>query len=114
MARCSGLKPTGEPCERIVGASQHYCYSHDPSRSEERHRNASKAARSKIGEVGEIKAQLRRVADGVLDGSIDTARGSVCAQLYGVLLRAIEAERRIRETDELQAQVEELTERFAT
>lgn len=112
MVRCSGFKPIGEPCERIVGASQSYCYSHDPSRSEERRRAASKAARAKVGEVGEVKERLREIAAGVLEGSVDTGRGSVCAQLYGVLLRAIETERRIKQTDELTRQVEELTERF--
>ena len=34
MPRCAGSKPDGTPCERIVGASQTYCFSHDPARKE--------------------------------------------------------------------------------
>ena len=49
------------------------------------------------GELPAIKKQLREVAEGVLEGRTNTARGSVFATLYGVLIRAIEQERKIRE-----------------
>jgi hypothetical protein len=39
MPRCVATKHDGTPCERIVGAAQEYCYSHDPNRADERHRN---------------------------------------------------------------------------
>ena len=103
MARCAGHKPDETPCERIVSASQRYCYSHDPGRAEARSRSASKAARSKTDvEIGTIKRRLKQVAEGVLDGSVDKGRGSVAFQGYGVLIRAIEVERKIRETEELE------------
>ncbi len=47
MTRCAAHKPNGVPCERIVSASQTYCFAHDPANSERRSRSASKAARSK-------------------------------------------------------------------
>lgn len=59
MPRCSGNKPDGTPCERIVAASQTYCFSHDPARKEERRRNAARAGRSKPNkELVEIKVRL--------------------------------------------------------
>ena len=62
MPRCSGKKEDGSPCERIVGASQSYCYSHDPKRAAERRRNASRGGRSKANaEIAGLKAQLERV-----------------------------------------------------
>lgn len=109
MARCAGHKPDGTPCERIVGVSQRYCYSHDPGCAEARSRSASKAARSKTDvEIGAIKRRLREVAEGVLDGSIDKGKGSVSFQGFGVLIRAIEVERKVLETEQLVQEVEEL------
>jgi hypothetical protein len=114
VSRCSGSKPDSSPCERIVGASQTYCYSHDPSRSKQRKRAASRAGASKSagGEVGDIKRTLRQLADDVLSGKRDRGDASVVSQLLGVLLRAVEVERKVRETDELAARLERLEARL--
>jgi hypothetical protein len=109
VARCVGIKADGSRCERVVGASQTFCYSHDESRSQERSRNASKAARSKTDvDIGSVKRRLREVAEGVLDGSIDKGKGSVSFQGFGVLIRAIEVERKIREQEEILGRIEQL------
>jgi hypothetical protein len=70
MPRCAGNKDDGSPCERIVKASQRYCYSHDPERAEERKRNASRGGRSKgieierkIREQEELEARLEALED---------------------------------------------------
>jgi flagellar motility protein MotE (MotC chaperone) len=103
MARCAALKPDGTPCERIVGAAQRYCYSHDEARAGERRANASKAAKSKGStELGEVKRQLRDIADAVLEGTLDKGSASVAAQVLGVFIRAVEQERKVREQDELE------------
>jgi hypothetical protein len=91
-----------------------YCYSHDADRAAERSRNASKAARVKAGELPDVKAKLRQLADDVLSGEVDRASGSVAAQILGVYLRAVEIERKLRETGELEerlAQLEQSQER---
>jgi hypothetical protein len=49
MNQCQGIKSDGTRCERLIGASQEYCYSHDNSRAAERKTNATKAAKSKTG-----------------------------------------------------------------
>ena len=109
MAQCAGTKPTGEPCERIVGASQRYCYAHDPAYAEERRKAASKAARSRHDpEVRQIKASLKDLSAGVLDGTVDRGRAAVANQVLNTLLRAIEVERRVREHDELEGRLDEL------
>ena len=104
MARCAALKPDGTPCERIVGEAQLHCYSHDETRAGERRANASKAAKSKgsTGELAEVKAQLRTLADDVVAGDIDKGSASVAAQVLGVFIRAVEQERKVREQDELE------------
>ncbi len=112
MARCSAHKPNGEPCERIVGASQTYCFAHDPANSERRSRSASKAARSKPNrELAALKGQLRAVADGVLSGAVEPKRGAVAVQALSALIRAIEQERKIREIEEIEACLSDLERR---
>jgi hypothetical protein len=44
----------------------------------------------------------------VLAGEVETGRAAVANQLANSILRAIEAERKIRETYELQERIEEL------
>ena len=109
MARCAASKPNGEPCERIVGASQTHCFAHDPANAERRSRSASKAARSKPNrELVALKGQLRAVADGVLNGAVEPKRGAVAVQALSALTRAIEQERKIRDQDELEERLDEL------
>ncbi len=111
MPRCGGSKPDGTPCERIVGASQSYCYSHDPARSSERHRAASKAAKSKPNrEIQHIKTRLSELAEGVLDGDVDRADAAVAGQLLNYLIRAVGLELKVREQLELIERLENLEE----
>jgi hypothetical protein len=95
MAQCSAIKPTGGRCERIVGASQGYCYAHDPRRSEERQRAASRAGKSKGNRaLRDIKQQLRTLAEDVLAGRVDRADAIAVNQCLNTLLRALEMERK--------------------
>lgn len=114
MARCSGTKPDGTPCERIVPASQSHCYSHDPARKDERRRNASRAGRSKPNkELVEVKVRLRELADDVIEGRVDRGNAAVAGQLLGTFIRAATAEIKIKEVLELEeriAALEEFTE----
>ncbi len=106
MARCQEVKPSGEPCERIVPSAQKYCYSHNPAKSEARKRAASAAGKGK--EIPAVKSLLRRLADDVISGEATTSRASVAAQVLGVFLRACETEIRVREQTELSERLEEL------
>ncbi len=109
MARCAGTKRDGGQCTTIVKPSQTHCYQHDPARAGERRRNASKAARTRPSkEITSIKAQLAEMVETVLSGAVPTAPYAVANQLINTRLRAIEIERKAKETDELEARLEEL------
>jgi hypothetical protein len=110
MARCAGFKPNGVPCERIVRASQSYCYGHDPIRREARRRAATKAGKVKkpSAELAQIKHSIRGVVEGVLNGTVDRSVGAVAFQGYNTLLKAAEVERKIKEQDILEERLEEL------
>ena len=109
MAVCAGIKRSGGRCTVSVEAGQTYCHHHDPARSDERRRAASRAGRSKPArELSGVKALLSELTERVLAGEVETGRAAVANQLVNTRLRAIELERKIRETDELEARIEEL------
>ena len=113
MPRCAGKKGDGTPCERIVGASQEYCYAHNPSYAEDRKRAASKAARSpakgrSTSEIRQIKGRLEDLYTAVLEGQEERAAAAVANQIANTQLRAIELERRVREQDELEGRLDEV------
>jgi hypothetical protein len=112
MPRCAGFKRDGSPCERIVSASQRLCFAHDPSTAEQRSRNASKAARSKPSrELAAVKERLRSLAEDVLGGRVDQDAAGVAARIFGVYLRAVEQERKVRELEDLLPRIEALEKR---
>jgi len=104
-----GKKRNEELCTATVEPPALYCWWHDPEKAEERSRNASKAARSKTDvEIGTIKRRLKEVAEGVLNGSVEKGKGSVAFQGFGVLIRAIEVERKVKEQEEVLERIEML------
>jgi hypothetical protein len=114
VARCAGAKPSGEPCERIVGAKQEFCFSHDPTKVEARRKVASKAGKSsKGGDINAVKNKLRQLADDVLTGEVPKGEGSVAAQILGVYLRACETELKVKQQTEFEERLEELERSFA-
>ena len=112
MPRCAGIKRDGGRCAVVVGPGHSHCYAHDPDRSQERKRNASRGGRSKGqgGELGELKMRIKDLAADVLDGTADRGWAAVANQLYNTLIRAIEQERKLREMEELAQRLEALEE----
>ena|SRR5215210_2970857 len=111
MPQCAGIKRDGGRCALVVGSGQSHCYAHDPNRSQERRRNASRGGKSKgQGELGELKKLIKDLAAEVLDGKADRGRAAVANQLYNTLIRAIEQERKLRELGELAERLESLEE----
>ncbi len=111
MTQCIGVKPNGELCRCVAARGSDVCTAHDPARKEARHRNASKAARSKPGrEIKDLKAQLESLANDVLNESVEPKVGAVVNQILNTRARLIEVDRKLRETEELARELEELRE----
>ena len=113
MARCAAIKRDGGRCATVVEPPLTHCYQHDPDRAEERRRNASRAAKSRPNrELADLKALLEDLTNRVLGGEgveqLETGRAAVANQLINTRLRAIEQERKSKETDELEARIEAL------
>jgi LPS O-antigen subunit length determinant protein (WzzB/FepE family) len=106
---CMATKRDGSPCTLPSYGSDGLCWAHDPKNAERRRRGQSRGGKNKpTREIVGIKAQLKDLAEAVLAGELETGRAAVANQLINTSLRAIELERKIRETDELEARVEAL------
>src|ERR687894_949807 len=102
MPQCAGIKRDGGRCAVVVGPGQSHCYAHDPDRSEERRRNASRGGKSRgNGETADLKVQLKRLASDVLEGKVERGDAVVVNQILNTRVRLLEQERRIKETEEL-------------
>jgi hypothetical protein len=109
MAQCQGIKRDGGRCTVVVGPSQTHCYQHDPARSSERRRNASKGERSKgNSELVELKKQLKDLAADVLSGEVGRSEAAVVNQIINTRVRLLEVERKIKETEALETRLEAL------
>ena len=84
-----------------------WCPAHHPAYRERRRRGASKGGKARgAGEVAGVRKAIRQTIEEVRVGRLDKGAGATLAQLYNVLLRSLEVERRVRETDELQERIE--------
>lgn len=93
----------------IVAPEQTFCYQHDPSRAEERRRNASRGGRMRgSGEMAELKKQLKDLAAGVLDGEVERSAAAVVNQIINSRARLLELEPRINVVEELEVRLEAL------
>ena len=108
---CRANKRDGSPCTAPATGANGFCWAHDPANSEQRRRIASKGGRGKGGgELSDLKRQVKDLAADVLEGKVDRGRAAVANQLYNTLIRAVEQERKIRETEELAQRLEALEE----
>ena len=114
MTKCIGIKGDGGLCQRIAMKDSDYCSSHDPDLAEKRKRSASKAARSKKphNEVADIKLEVHDLIRLVRDGEMDRADAIACGQLYNVILRGVELQRRLRELEEFEQRLETIESRM--
>lgn len=110
MPRCIAKTAENQPCQRIVGASSPYCFAHDPSRQQERIKNAATAGRGSR-EIREIKKNLRTLYVALERGELDPRTGATMVQVANALLRALTTEAELAESRELErrlARIEKL------
>jgi hypothetical protein len=107
--QCTAAKRNGEPCTLPANGKQGFCWAHDPATAEQRRRRAQKGGRAKANrELPAIKALLEDLTERVLSGDLETGRAAVANQLVNTRLRAIEQERKNKETEELEGRIEVL------
>ena len=108
-AVCAGIKRDGGQCTATVEPPQAYCWWHDPANAEKRKRAASRGGKGAGGrEIRDLKRRISEVVEAVLDGTHDRGRAAVAIQGLNVLRGALELERKVKETEELEARLGEL------
>jgi hypothetical protein len=110
---CTATKRDGEPCTLPATGPQALCWVRDPANAAARRRGASRGgkgrgAKQSRGEIAALKTRIVETVDGVLAGTLDRGRAAVAVQGYNALRAALELERKIKETDELEARLEAL------
>jgi hypothetical protein len=109
MPQCAGIKRDGGRCTVVVGPSQTHCYQHDPARSQERKRNASRGGRSKGNQrLAKLDKQLEDLAADTLADKVERGVAAVVNQIINTRTRLVELERKIREQEELESRLEAL------
>jgi hypothetical protein len=118
MSACSGIRADGGRCKAQAMRNSEWCINHDPDQAEVRRRRASKGGRRGCRgrpqhETEAIKVLLEDLTERVLSGELETGRAAVANQLINTRLRAIEQERKNKETEELAERVQELERRLS-
>jgi hypothetical protein len=109
MGTCTAIKRDGEPCTLPANGPQGLCWAHDPKNAERRRKGASRGGKAKANrELPSIKTLLEDLTERVLSGDLQTGPAAVANQLINTRLRAIELERKIRETEEIAERLEAL------
>jgi hypothetical protein len=109
MSVCRATKRDGRPCTLSATDADGYCWAHSPRNAAKRKQIAAKGGRSRVGgELVGVKAEIREVIEAVRSEVLERSTGAVVFQGYNTLLKALDTERRIRETDELARELEEL------
>jgi hypothetical protein len=122
--RCTAIKKDGSRCSKEAEPGSALCWSHDPANEEERRRIAARGGKASTAvlaerrgsvaeEIRDLKDELRSLARDVKEGEVPPPVGTALNQIYNTLLRAMDQERRTRETGELEARLAALEERAA-
>ena len=114
MAKCAGITRAGAACKGIPIDASGYCYAHHPDYTDERRRHGSRGGKRggrgrSVSEMHEIKDLLAELTARVLkeEGAapLEPGPAAVANQLINTRLRAIEQERKNRETEDLEARI---------
>ena len=114
MGRCSTIKGNGERCKGTAIRGYEWCPAHHPDYQERRRHAASKGGKAggrgrPQTELQEVKALLAELTARVLkeEGTepLETGPATVANQLINTRLRAIELERKVKETEELEERI---------
>ena len=109
MAQCREYRADGQPCKGTATGPEGYCWAHDPANADRRRAQASKAARTKPNrELREVKSLAAELTQKVLSGELEPQRAAVANQLTQTRIRAIEQQRKIRETEDLEERLQQL------
>ena len=113
MAKCAGITQAGTACKGIPIEGSGYCYVHHPDHAEERRRHGAKGGKRggrgrPVSELARLQGRFEELADKVLRGEVDRARGAVAGQLLNGARACVRDGLSAREQEELVERLESL------
>ena len=103
---CSVATKYGRPCQNPAQPGKDVCWSHDPDNATQRAKNARAGGRAVhspgTAEIAELKDELKALVREVKEGKVTPAIGTVLNQICNTIIRTVEQERKVRETEELE------------
>jgi hypothetical protein len=106
---CSANKKDGSPCTLPSNGPDGFCWVHSPANAPARRRGQSRGGKAKTTrELVQVKDEIRTVIADVRSGAVERGVGAVAFQGYNVLLKALEAQRKQTELDEVLTRIEAL------
>jgi hypothetical protein len=113
LTKCTRITRAGERCKGIAIDSSGYCYAHHPERAEDRTRAARKGGKRggrgrPVAELGRLQSRFEELAEQVLSGEVERARGAVAGQLLNGARSCVRDGLTAREQEELVERMEAL------
>jgi hypothetical protein len=118
MKPCAAITRDGTRCKRQAIEGYEHCYSHRPDLAEERKANARAGGRAggrgraaPLDDATEARSYTKGLISRLLKGDLSRDVAAVAFQGINTLMRVLEQERRIRDSDELEARIAALERR---
>ena len=113
MAKCAAITQAGTACMGIPIEGSTYCYVHHPDHADERRRHGSRGGKRggrgrPVSELARLQGRFEELADKVLKGEVDRARGAVAGQLLNGARACVRDVLSAREQEELVERLESL------
>jgi hypothetical protein len=115
LAKCAGITQAGTACKGIPIEGSTYCYVHHPDHAEERRRHGSRGGKRggrgrPVAELARLQRRFEELAEQVLAGKVDRAKGAVACQLLNGARACVRDALTAREQEELIERLEALEE----
>jgi hypothetical protein len=113
LSRCTAIKPNGERCKGRAIEGSEWCWNHDPAHAGEHRRHGSRGGKRggrgrPTAELARLQRRFEELAERVLRGEVERARGAVAGQLLNGARACVRDGLAAREQEELEARLEEL------
>jgi hypothetical protein len=113
MALCSGIRADSGRCQAQAISGSEWCFNHHPEFEQARRRRASKGGRRggrgrPVAELARLQRRFEELAEGVLSGEVDRAKGIAAGQLLNGARACVQDGLSAREQEELVERLESL------
>ena len=115
MSRCTAIKPNpnGERCKGRAIEGSEWCWNHDPAHKDTHRRHGSRGGTRggrgrPVAELARLQRRFEELAEKVLSGEVERARGAVAGQLLNGARACVRDGLSAREQEELVERLEEL------